>query len=183
LNTVSYQEMDAALQGAGLGLTASELHGLITGLVCASASPSLEQLWPVLLEGENPGPDLAAAAGRLAGQTVAWLSEADMGFQPLLPDDEQPLAERTSELGLWCHGFLAGLGMARRHAEGEIQEQVKEVLQDFSQLSRAGFDEQDEDLEVADNAYAEIVEYVRVGVQLAFEYLARGQQTTSPTVH
>jgi uncharacterized protein YgfB (UPF0149 family) len=89
-----------------------------------------------------------------------------------LPDDESELTVRTEELANWCQSFLAGLGAAGTVDKDAMGEQVGEIVLDFSRLSNAGFDEADEDAEEAENAFAEILEYVRVGVQLIYEELA-----------
>ena len=58
---------------------------------------------------------------------------------------------------------------------------VESCIRDMLQLTRAAADE-DSDDETNEAAYAEIVEYVRVAVQLTYEELAgfRGQAGTSP---
>jgi uncharacterized protein YgfB (UPF0149 family) len=172
LNDITYDELQYSLEQAGVELSAAELHGAISGLVCASVDNDMERLWNVLLDGQSPGGDLAEMAGRIAVQTGNHLRDRQMDFQPLLPDDESELTVRTEELANWCQSFLAGLGAAGTVDKDAMGEQVGEIVLDFSRLSNAGFDEADEDTEEAENAFAEILEYVRVGVQLIYEELA-----------
>jgi uncharacterized protein YgfB (UPF0149 family) len=183
LQQISHQELESELQRAQLGISASELHGAITGIICASGAIALDGLWSLVLDEGPPAETVNQLAATLAGNTIAWLTEGNMEFQPLLPDELQPLPERTVELGLWCQGFLAGIGTGGRSVGEAADEQVGEVLEDFGQLARAGFEEEGDDSEEGESAFTEIVEYVRVGVQLAFECVGRGQQPASNRVH
>ncbi len=104
-----------------------------------------------------------------------------MSFNLLLPPDEVPLERRAADLGLWCQGFMHGLGAAGRPgAESPLvsNEVVREIVADFSEITRATFAEQETE-EEGEGAFLELVEYVRVGVQLVFEEL-RGLRSSSP---
>lgn len=185
MNDVTYDELRDALELAGVELTAGELHGAISGLVCATPDNDLRQLWSVLLAGPPPEGTLAGMADRVAVQTAHLLEDRQMAFQPLLPEDDASIDERTEELARWCGSFLAGLGAAGTVNKDAMGEQVGEIVLDFSRISQAGFDEADEDPEEAENAFAEILEYVRVGVQLVYEELAANMDVPDAdiTVH
>ena len=100
-----------------------------------------------------------------------------MGFSPMLPDDDEALIDRAEELACWCQSFLAGMGAAGTLDKDAMGEQVGEIVLDFSRLAQAGFDEDDEDHDEdeSENAFAEILEFVRVGAQLIYEELAGSQ--------
>jgi hypothetical protein len=114
-----------------------------------------------------------------------------LDFCPLLPEDDASLEDRVGALALWCQGFLFGLGLAGFSLDDEKEGdpgavQLGEIVNDLSEISRADisadeFDDEDE----ADFALAELIEYVRVSVQIMFEEL-ESTQTTSPgseTIH
>ncbi|MCJ7558001.1 MAG: UPF0149 family protein [Gammaproteobacteria bacterium] len=185
MNDITYDELRDGLEQAGVELTAGELHGAISGLVCATPDNDLRRLWSVLLSGPPPEGALASLANDLAVQTAHLLEERQMGFQPLLPEDDAAMTEKTQELARWCQSFLAGLGAAGSVNKDAMGEQVGEIVLDFSRISQAGFDEVDEDPEEAENAFAEVLEYVRVGVQLVYEELAANMDAPDPdiTVH
>ena len=185
LNDITYDELRDALELAGVELTAGELHGAISGLVCATPDNNLRRLWSVLLSGPAPEGALASLADDLAVETAHLLEDRQMGFKPLLPEDDAAINEKAEELARWCASFLAGLGAAGTVNKDAMGEQVGEIVLDFSRISQAGFDEADEDLEEAENAFAEILEYVRVGVQLVYEELAANMDAPDPdiTVH
>ena len=94
-----------------------------------------------------------------------------MSFEVLLPGDEQPIAARATALGQWCQGFLYGLGTSAIDDVTRLPGEVGEIVRDLSEITRIGVDGS-ESLESNEDAYAELVEFVRVGVQLLFEELA-----------
>ena len=89
----------------------------------------------------------------------------------LLPGDEQPIDARATALGQWCQGFLYGLGTSAIDDVTRLPGEVGEIVRDLSEITRIGVDGS-ETLETNESAYAELVEFVRVGVQLLFEELA-----------
>jgi uncharacterized protein YgfB (UPF0149 family) len=80
-------------------------------------------------------------------------------------------------LALWCHGFLSGIGAAapaakQRGAADASSGEVREILADFSEISRAGLDDDDTaDRNASDFALAELKEYTRMSAQIVFEEL------------
>jgi uncharacterized protein YgfB (UPF0149 family) len=167
-----YAELDRALGMAASGVEASEAHGCLCGALCTDAAfPATEWAAEVLPDDAEPGgiPSLVALLGELREATVATLGGDDMDFQPLLPRDTAPLEERVRALAAWCAGFLYGLG--RSGALDKLPGDLDEIVQDFSEISRAGL-AHGESGDAAERDYAELVEFVRASVQLAWEELA-----------
>ena len=107
-----------------------------------------------------------------------------MEFEPLLPPDDagSPSASRR-----WAPGRrVSCTGSARRarFRAARCRPTSTEVLSDFAEVSRAGA-VGSESAEVEETALAELVEYVRVGVQLIYDELAdlRAAQTDSTARH
>jgi len=186
-----FDQVAAALQEAGSPAHAAEIHGSFCGLVCLLGPASITPWFAEILEAAPPadagtaGP--LAVLASLAGSTGATLEEGDMSFRPLLPPDEVSLAERADSLAHWCQGFAHGLMVG-----GEIGDTgpalreglIAEIIADIAQLSRAGFTGDEAGTEdEGEAAYAELVEYLRVSVQLAFEELlpARGRAAARAT--
>jgi uncharacterized protein YgfB (UPF0149 family) len=129
---------------------------------------------------------LADDLEELIGASSKMLEDEQLKFEPLLPSDDAPLAEQVEALAVWCQGFLSGVGSTApasvaRSAEGEA---LAEILRDFAEIGRAGLSED----EAAgrgqpDFALAEIREYVRVSVQLAFEELRYVRSAAAGEVH
>jgi uncharacterized protein YgfB (UPF0149 family) len=103
-----------------------------------------------------------------------------MAFEPLLPPDDADLAARVEALGTWAQGFLYGFGAAGPFPRGTLPAEITEVLSDFAEVARAGSVGM-ETVEVEEEAYAELVEFMRVGVQLVFDELSaqRAARTAS----
>lgn len=116
--------------------------------------------------------DLAAS---LYDETLHQLQDPELGFQLLLPDDAQPLSARAEALGDWCRGFLAGLGLAGVKQGQRLPEGVDEVLRDFAEISKVNFNL--EGSEEDETAYAEVVEYVRIGMLLVCQEFQPGGNT------
>lgn len=184
-STLHYADLSALLARLGCADEVSAFHGAVCGALCRLPP---EQVAPDQLL-EDPDPSVGSAAraelGEVVEQIVESLSDSELGFAPLLPDDDAGLGERAQALGAWCEGFLFGLaGQTRLDLDG-CSEEVREIVRDLSELTRAGLGE-DEDLEVEESAYSELVEYVRVGAQLVYMELRPrppGGDETSPTIH
>jgi uncharacterized protein YgfB (UPF0149 family) len=175
----SFDVVDGALRRIGAG-GAPEAHGSLCGLACllgARAGPA----WVAGLvtgvvddAGEPVAPrNDAGILGDLATATFQSLTEGDLSFSPLLPPDDRPLSLRAAGLAEWCAGFMHGLGEGagqRAATEALGGETTREIMSDFSEIARVSLGEEESELE-AETAYAELVEFVRVSVQLVFEEL------------
>jgi uncharacterized protein YgfB (UPF0149 family) len=93
-----------------------------------------------------------------------------MQFDLLIPDDDEPIEARTEALTLWCNGFVYGLGSGGATDPERLPGDAGEIVRDLAQIMRAGVDER-EATEANESALAELVEFVRVGVQVVFEEL------------
>jgi uncharacterized protein YgfB (UPF0149 family) len=170
MNEVSYPDLQRLLAETRAVSDAAEAHGTLSGALCAAVPYTLDDwLAEILPEGRAP----AAAAESLRevfDATANALRGRQMDFQPLLPDDEDSLAARTAALGEWCQGFLYGLGTGHLQNLDGTGDEVGEILRDFTEITHVDVDPQDSE-DSNEEAYAELVEFVRVGVQLLFEQL------------
>jgi uncharacterized protein YgfB (UPF0149 family) len=166
-----YAEIEQLLSAERSLTEAAEAHGTLAGCLCALADYSFQDwLREILPDGRAD----AAAADTLYGlytTTAAALEQTDMEFEPLLPSDAQPLAIRTAALAIWCQGFLYGLGSGSIPDASGLPGDVGEIVRDLTEITRAGVDDEQGE-ESNEGAYAELVEFVRVGVQLLYEELA-----------
>jgi uncharacterized protein YgfB (UPF0149 family) len=150
---------------------AAEAHGTLAGSLCATAGYRLEDWLREILPEGRATPAAAASLQELFSATTAALLQPDMELELLLPADEQPIDVRTAALAQWCQGFLYGIGAGAVPDASELPGDVGEIVRDFIEISRAGVDDEQGE-ESNEAAYAELVEFVRVGVQLLFEELA-----------
>ena len=186
VTVVDFESLDRELEAAGAELPTAEVHGLLSGLACVPGGRRV-----ALVQGEALGTrvDAPEAVRGLDVLEIAWdhtaqaLDSMDMEFTPTLPDDEEPLSDRTQALGEWCTGFLAGLGLAGiGDFDGTFSGDALEFLADLREMSQIEAD-MEADSE-AERAYAELVEYMRVGVLLVREELdALGPNAVSRQLH
>lgn len=162
-----------ALSNADLGF--AEGHGLLCGRICSGEKGDVESWISEVLGAEAEG-DLDRCEQVLravSDETLAQLRSAEFGFRPFLPDDDQSLALRCSELARWCEGFLYGLGASGRLDFEHLGDDAREVLADLSAFTTLGASDGPEDVE---RDFCELVEYLRVGVMFIHEELSRRQQ-------
>jgi uncharacterized protein YgfB (UPF0149 family) len=170
---MEFDALDHTLAQAGAHAGAAECHGALAGWLASGQGqdpvpwlePMLEELDLADAKVQRCRNDLLVLHRQVADQ----LAGDDLSFNPLLPDDGTPLATRVGALAEWCEGFLFGLGLAGA-AASRGGDEVREVIGDFSELARAGMETGGggEDDEVA---YAELVEYLKVGVQTVHDGL------------
>ncbi|MBP8064179.1 MAG: UPF0149 family protein, partial [Acinetobacter sp.] len=85
------------------------------------------------------------------------LSEDELDYLPMLPDDEHALSERVQALADWCAGVVLGFGLASGHIRADEQELI-ENLQDVAAVE---FEDSDDDDE-GEESYQELYEFVRL---------------------
>jgi uncharacterized protein len=159
---------------------AAEAHGTLAGCLCATAGYRLEHWLREILPEGRASPETSATLEELFTATADALLQPDMEFELLLPADEQPIEVRTAALAQWCQGFLYGLGAGGITDATGLPADAGEIVRDLTEISRAGVDEMQGE-ESNEAAYAELVEFARVGVQLLFEELAGLRHPSAPT--
>jgi uncharacterized protein len=168
---IRFQDFEDVLASAGSHADAAEAHGSLCGALCSTA-PYRMQDWvnEILPDHSALSDESAAVLEKVFAATAASFGEQGMEFEPLLPDDEQPLTGRANALALWCTGFLYGLGAGQIADLDALSGDVGEIVRDFTEISRATGDDADAD-ESNEQAYAELVEFIRVAAQVVFEEL------------
>jgi uncharacterized protein YgfB (UPF0149 family) len=169
-STRTFDELQRALLKSHALTDAAEAHGTLVGSLCATGCSLDEWLAEILPEGQAQH-DAAVSLQAVFEATSGALGDSQMSFQPLLPPDEEPIVDRTTALGEWCQGFLYGLGVGVAVPEvAKLHGAAAEVLRDMTQITQVDVDPADS-AESNEAAYAELVEFVRVGVQLLYDQL------------
>jgi uncharacterized protein len=205
--SVDYSVLEQALAHAASPLSSAEIHGGLCGVLCAARGSGdawiaqcLAECEPGIIEAEG----IAEMLETLKQETWAALSGTELEFAPFLPDDDSAIDERIEAIAVWCHGFLAGLaigGFRPENVPAAERADVIEVVQDFAEIARAAVPRDDEAVrfEAADDEHddddddegeddaaslMELTEFVRVSVQLVFEYLdGPAADSASATIH
>ena len=102
------------------------------------------------------------------------LVERQSEFELFLPDDNLSIKDRTDAISQWCDGFLHGLVTGKRPEklkEYLAKDPIDAIIKDFLEITRASAD-MEENSEENETAFNEIMEYIRVSVQLIYEDLA-----------
>ncbi len=166
----TFDDLQRALVQSRAVTDAAEAHGTLVGALCASRCSLGDWLAEILPEGQAE--HTAADSLRAVFESTAdALVDSDLTFTPLLPTDDAPIGDRTLALGEWCQGFLYGLGTGVAVPDASrLPGDAAEVLRDMTEITHVDVDPQD-DSESNESAYAELVEFVRVGVQLLYDQL------------
>jgi uncharacterized protein YgfB (UPF0149 family) len=175
LTNVGYDSLHESLTHAGAPITLAELHGGISGALCAGG-PAAAARWLDELFAE---PETLQDRGALDRQLYAlvdasWraLNDGELAFEPLLPSDA---------LGLNAPDIVQPRGAGPQPGAPPA---IEEILADFGEIGRAGVTEEDAaDRDKADFALAELHEYVRVSVQIVFDELALHRSGATREVH
>ena len=137
----------------------SELHGLLTGIVCVTQAPTAEQ-WSQILNTLNVLPLSVEALESLtdeADDVANALSDDDLDYLPMLPDDNHGLAERVQALADWCAGVVLGFGLA----SGNIRAEEQELIEHLQDVAAVEYEDSDND-EEGEDSYQELYEFVRL---------------------
>jgi len=160
----SYIQLDSCLTAGGVQCTTAEIHGTFTGLLCSSPDAGPKSAMDALSDSFGTPLDgsLNLLLEKLFQETSKALRDEELRFKPLLPDDESSLGERAEALASWCLGFLYGCGLA---ASASLSKQSQEIMRDLTEISQLDPKVEGEEDE---QAFVELVEFVRVAVQLIF---------------
>ncbi|HWF99318.1 MAG TPA: UPF0149 family protein [Steroidobacteraceae bacterium] len=165
----NYTDIQRVLTDERALADAAEAHGTLAGSLCAGGYRFEDWLLEILPEGRAQ-PLAAATLREVYSETAGSLRAPDMEFDLLLPEEAQSIDARASALAQWCQGFLYGLGSGAVQDAASLPGDVGEIVRDLTEISRVGVDIAQTE-ESNENAYAELVEFVRVSVQVVFEEL------------
>ncbi|KEY59272.1 YecA family protein [Serratia sp. DD3] len=188
-NTVpSYQSLTVVLNQQAVALTAAEMHGLISGLLCGG---NQDASWRTLVfdltnDGEAFPQVLSQPLQQLHDATKEALEDDEFMFQLMMPEGETvSVFERADALAGWVNHFLLGLGMMQPKL-AQVKDEVGEAIDDLRNIAQLGYDE-DEDQEALEQSLEEVMEYVRVVALLCHTEFTRQQpnaaENRKPTLH
>jgi len=186
--TIDFASAQAIITAENMKAHASELHGVLTGLVCSGFEFEDQSYLVMINDLFNNGDGLTKAVKLLVKQIFSelWSEILDdtYSFQLMLPDDDDSIVERGHALGVWVQGFNLGFGLQQKDSP-VVSTEVKEVLTDFAEIANLS-DEMEED-EDTEQAYFEISEYVRISALLCFTELgappSNTQDKQEQTIH
>lgn len=183
----TYHELHVALNQTALKLHASQVHGLVCGILCGH--PSHTSAWGELVTGggEEKSTTTHELLQALYDATAKQLDEMLFELQLLLPADSEPLPLRAEALTLWCQGFLTGLKLAKIKISGREASDTTEAINDMIEIAKMNYEDV-VDSEEDEVAYVELVEFVRMAAILIYqdshdEHSANNEDDISPHLH
>lgn len=186
-NNISFDDLNEALLKFDAMTEPSEVHGTLCGMICISEQADINTWLSLVFENQDPN-DLALQESKkilmdLHAETVEKLTSPNYDLDILIHDDDEPLDIRIEDLSYWCQGFLYGLSLAGLTDISKLPVDASEVLQDMSDISKAGYS-QEESEEENEIAFADIIEYIRVGVYVVYNtFNTEDSMINNTTVH
>ena len=181
----TYSDVQHTLDNLELDKYACEIHGSLCGLLCTAGNTSA-QPW---LDTIVPQPDTDNLLHRealklltdLHHSTVSQLNDPTCDFHLLMPDDDTDFGERVTALSDWCQSFLLGLSLGGLQDLKKLPPDAIEVATDLTEIARAGTSYELEGTEEDEEAFQELIEFVRVGILLIYEELHPDKSTPGST--
>jgi len=178
---MNYLAGQAALESAQADVSIAEFHGTFCALLCSRA-PVDCRAWvdEIVLPG-RAGPGRNESLWSECLMEIGDLARAafeggDCDLELLLPDDDQPLADRSLALVDWCSGFLYGFGMQPAALLETLSADAREVIDDILEFTHMDVSSGADEGQVGEKSYVELVEYLRVGVLLIYEEMIHGAE-------
>ena len=176
----TYDEFERVLRDARALPEPAEAHGTLAGALCSSRDYGLIEWLHEILPDDSPEDEALQSSvlqnvydvdGAHARRATTRISRR------CCPTTMRRSSERADALSLWCQGFLYGLGSGPTADPRKVSTEAGEIIRDLTEITHVGVDA-DEENEENEIAFAEVVEFVRVGVQLLFVEFAsaRGQE-------
>ncbi len=175
---IDHNQLDELLRRCDSNWNASQVHGLLCSRLTVVGGDGASLWIGQVLAGtdpENPAQrECEEMLVSLCSLTWRQLVGRQSEFHLLLLDDEDPADLRAAAMGHWCEGYLHGL-VAEKHSE-KLEKRLaaaplEDIIRDMLEITRASVDD-DAAGEEDETAYVELVEYLRVAAQLAYEELA-----------
>lgn len=163
----------------------SEIHGMLTGLLCGGTKLGDTQWLKIVSDFYHQGlefhEEVVIRLEMLFKNAFEALQDQTMSFKMLLPEDDETLSIRSKALADWTQGFLLGFGV-NRGVIAKASEEVNEAIKDFAEISKMSSEADDN--EENENAFFELYEYVRISTIMCFSELGDGlQEKKKITLH
>jgi len=174
-NNIDYDLVKSSLHKLNTDETISSAHGILCGFACVKPDLQLDDwLNEILINVDLANVKQIIAHQELAeiyNNTLSQLNDPTLNFELLIADENCTLREQADTLIQWCQGYLVGLGLNKIST---LDEQVLEMIKDFSEISKLDIDVLDDEQNAQD--LSEIIEFVRMGTLFVQEVLQPSKQ-------
>lgn len=163
---------------AELGAGASEVHGVICGLICGGVNLEDGSWYGAFNDLMNDGIaqpiDLKKQLQVLFDSSANEFVAGDYQVKLLLADDDLSIVEQAKSLAQWTQSFMTGFAIGNE-SKKKLNKEIKEALNDLSQISQ--LDSDIEESEESARFLEEITEYVRMTAMFCYSELGYKPQT------
>lgn len=184
-----YHNLTSALAQQEVSMSAAEMHGLISGILCGGNNDSS---WRTLVyDLTNQGiafpHALSQQLQQLYDSVNTTLRKAQFTFQLFLPTNEKDITvfDRADALAGWVNHFLLGLGVMQPRLD-HVKDETGEAIGDMRTIARLGYD-RDEDQKTLEKSLEEVIEYVRIAALLCHDTFTTrhpdAAKINSPVLH
>lgn len=179
MSEIYWNEIQAALAALECDTSPAGAHGQMAALACRDKPPPADFGLAASGEDEASWAVLRSTFDHVASQ----LASGDLEFTPLLPDDEQALWRRLEGLAEWAECFAFGLSLGGGFDPQKLSEDGRECLEHLLDISRLSPDDEDAQGAEADEAFIELVEFLRIAVMTLYVEMRILDASTRTTVH
>ncbi|MFC4821025.1 UPF0149 family protein [Dokdonella ginsengisoli] len=170
--SLTHAELTDALRALRLGVDASDLHGSLSGYLCAGGEAGSDD-WTEALQLGFDEPELARnrTLERLYRECRAQFAEQPASVDPLLPATAAGLPRRADALIEWCRGFLGGVGLSGATSRTDLSADAREILADLGMIAASSL--QYADARDDERALDEVLVFVRAGAAMLHRELSQ----------
>ncbi len=169
IDDFDYEAAEELLADADVEVSASELQGIICGMMSAGQKFANNQWQTSILEVASDSGEMPTAVLDSMHQLALWtqqeMRQQDSLAPMLLPDDSYPTVDQLEAIVFWTQGFLLGFGLEIGDQPIESKD-VKEAINDIAEISQLAIDADDD--EETQIALTTVIEHLRVAVQVIY---------------
>lgn len=178
-----YVAMERALGRVEADISGAEIHGVCCGMLVVDQATNQDMWLSQVLQGSPQDfhfQEVRTLLRQLFVVTRQQMNDSGLGFELFLPEDEDDLEAQVEAMQDWCQGFAFGLAAAGIKDMGKLPTDSREWAEDVVRIGTSGELDLDDE-EESENALAEILEYLRVGVLMMNEEMQ--PMKAAPQVH
>jgi len=164
------EQLQPYVSKEGLALSATEINGFVTGMVCGGLTwedqDCLMNLQQVVNEGDGLSVEVVECIANSFKTVSKQLDQGLMQLKLAIEEDSKSLSQRLQSLAKWSEGWLLGFGHGVN--SGKASKDAIEALSDIKNISQVEFEIEDQADEEMEKAYVEILEHLKVSVEMLF---------------
>lgn len=181
MQKLNFDDLSTELEDWAAICSASEIHGLISGLGSVALAGDVSLVKDIVLrhiEEEACEPHHYTAIQAMQESVLEQFESPEFTFAPLLPDDDEELSSRIRLLSEWSQGFLVGFGTGVKTEEVNFSQDAQEVLRDLVEIANVTDELDQEGSEDDEVAFAELEEYIRAAAMMLYSEFGVDQAVT-----